>query len=115
MLNDGDCIEFLADVRAPVAQAGRKGERRIVGQTIGNYPANYLLRGGYIRKVEAEPVAEPDIKDGPESSKKKHQRTTKQTEVIDPEERRQEDGEDDGRTDQEGNHREQDKPDAEAD
>jgi hypothetical protein len=58
MLTDGDRIEYVRDVIGPPQQAGTKGERRTVGVTIEVYPANYLLTGGYIRKVEA-PAAKP--------------------------------------------------------
>ncbi len=108
MLNDGDCIEFLADVRAPVAQTGSKGERRIVGKTIGNYPANYLFRGGYIKKVE-EP---PETTTAPAATERD---VTAPAATERDNERSNENGEYDGRADQEGDYREQDEPETEAD
>lgn len=65
-------IIFLVDVSAPAAQAGKKGDVRIVGRNISNYAANWLLRGGQIRHIRKDQVQEVHIELGlaePESMK----------------------------------------------
>lgn len=51
-----ETIIFLVDVSAPSAQAGRKGDVRTVGQDISNHAANWLLRGGQIRRIRKDQI-----------------------------------------------------------
>lgn len=51
-----ETIIFLVDVSAPAAQAGKKGDVRIVDRNISNHAANWLLRGGQIRHIRKDQV-----------------------------------------------------------
>jgi len=51
-----ETIIFLVDVSAPSAQAGKQGDVRTVGRNISNHAANWLLRGGAIRRIRKDQV-----------------------------------------------------------
>jgi hypothetical protein len=56
MLQPGDTVEWLADIKVPLSQAGRIGQRKIVGQGIDMHSARYLLNDGRIKPVQPEPT-----------------------------------------------------------
>ncbi len=59
-----ETIIFLVDVSAPAAQAGKKGDVRTVGRDITNYAANWLLRGGQVRRIRKDQVRDVLIEIG---------------------------------------------------
>ena len=77
-----ETIIFLMDVSAPAAQAGKKGEVRTVGRNISNFAANWLLRGGQIRRIRKDQVQEVLIELGlaePEPTKETKPKTERRT------------------------------------
>lgn len=82
-------IIFLVDVSAPAAQAGKKGDVRIVGRSISNHAANWLLRGGQIRHIRKDQVQDVLIELGlAEPESKKETKPKSATQMADKKERR---------------------------
>lgn len=50
----GDRIILLADVSAPAAQAGKKGQVKTVDKDTTRFDAKLLVKGGLARKIESE-------------------------------------------------------------
>lgn len=75
-------IIFLVDVSAPAAQAGKKGDVRIVGRDITNFAANWLLQGGEIKHIQPGQVQEVLVELGlaePEPAKETKPKTQRRT------------------------------------
>lgn len=84
-----ETIIFLTDVSAPAAQAGKKGDVRIVGRNISNFAADWLLQGGQIRRIRKDQVQEVLIELGlaePESTKETKPKSA--TQIADKTQRR---------------------------
>lgn len=77
-----ETIIFLVDVSAPAAQAGKRGDVRIVGRNISNFAANWLLRGGQIRLIRKDQVQDVLIELGlaePEPTKETKPKTQRRS------------------------------------
>lgn len=90
MLRIGDTIEYLVDVNRPPTQKGIRGQTKIVGRDIEEWPANYLFRGGQVRIFNPDSplqLEEEKSKKGPDGPGKKSEPDSAAGTKVKPERR----------------------------